>query len=164
MTIQDQIITSANSYGVDPALALAVAKQESGFRQSAIGTSGEVGVFQLMPTTAANLGVNPYDLGSNIDGGVKLLKQNLDAYGGDPVSALVAYNAGPKAVDSGLVPSSTQDYVNKIVGNVYGSSIFGGSLNADPLGGFDSNISGNGNSMWVLGLAAIAGLVLVMRG
>lgn len=161
MTIQDQIVASANSYGVDPALALAVAKQESGFRQSAIGTSGEVGVFQLMPTTAANLGVNPYDLGSNIDGGVKLLKQNLDAYGGDPVSALVAYNAGPKAVDSGLVPSSTQDYVNKIVGNVYGSSIFGGS---DPFSGIDSSLFGSSQSMWMVGLAAIAGLVLVMRG
>jgi soluble lytic murein transglycosylase-like protein len=157
MTIQDQIVAAANQYGVNPALALAVAKQESGFRQSAVGTSGEVGVFQIMPTTAAALGVNPLDLSSNIDGGVRLLKQNLDAYGGDPVAALVAYNAGPKAVDSRVIPSSTQDYVNSIVGSVYGSSIFGGG--SDPLG-----ISGGGgdSSLWLLGLVALVGVALVV--
>lgn len=154
MSIQDQITAAANSYGVDPALALAVANKESGFRQSAIGTSGEVGVFQLMPTTAANLGVNPYDLSSNIDGGVKLLKQNLDMYGGDPVSALAAYNAGPGAVNSGNIPSSTQDYVNSIVGSVYGGSIFG-----------DFGLSlGDGSTNWMLIGAMVVGLVLVMRG
>src|SRR5579859_4945990 len=155
MTIQDQIIASANNYGIDPALALAVAKQESGFRQSAVGTSGEVGVFQIMPTTAAALRINPLDLSSNIDGGVKLLKQNLDAYGGDPVAALVAYNAGPKAVDSGNIPPSTQDYVNSIVGSVYGGSIFGG-------GGGDSSLASLGDSgsgLLLLGVAALAGLV-----
>lgn len=120
-TVQDQIISSANSYGIDPNLALAVAKQESGFNQNAVSSAGAIGVFQLMPATAAGLGVNPNDLSSNIDGGVKYLSQLLGQYNGDTSLALAAYNAGPGNVAKygGIPPfAETQNYVATILGNV----------------------------------------------
>lgn len=122
--IIQQIQQTAQAYGVDPALAVQVARQESGFNQNARGAAGEIGIFQLMPATAADLGVNPYDLTQNIQGGVRYLKQLLNAFSGNVAQALAAYNAGPgrvgSAVESGsgwfsLIPSSTQSYVSKIL-------------------------------------------------
>ena len=111
-TVQQMIVQAAVAQGVDPNLALAVAQQESGFNQSAIGTSGEVGVFQLMPTTAQQLGVNPSDLQQNINGGVTYLKQQLDTFGGDPAFAAAAYNSGPNGnFDSAQVTN----YVNSVM-------------------------------------------------
>src|SRR4051794_987078 len=95
MTVQDQITAEALRQGISPELALAVARRESGFNQGARGTSGEVGVFQLMPATAAGLRVDPYDLGDNIRGGVSYLRQLLTTYGGNTETALQAYNGGP---------------------------------------------------------------------
>lgn len=100
MSIQSQIVDAANRYGVDPALALAVAKNESSFDQAAVSSKGAVGVFQLMPPTAADLGVNPYDAAQNIDGGVRYLSQMLGQFG-DPATAVAAYNMGPGAVGRG---------------------------------------------------------------
>jgi hypothetical protein len=111
---------TALRYGVDPALALAVAKQESGLNQSARSSAGAIGVMQLMPGTAADLGVNPSDLAQNVDGGVRYLRQQLDRFGGDPALALAAYNAGPGAVQryGGVPPySETQNYVTRILGS-----------------------------------------------
>lgn len=119
MTTQQMIIASANKYGVDPTLALAVAQQESGFNQNAKGAAGEIGVFQLMPNTASGLSVNPYDLESNIDGGIRYLKQQLTAFGGDPAFALAAYNAGP---NGNFDNPGTQKYVNTILTNAYGTT------------------------------------------
>ncbi len=109
------IAQTANQYGVPPALALAVAKQESGYNQSARGAAGEVGVFQLMPGTAAGLGVDPYDLAQNVQGGISYLGQMLQRYGGDEVKALWAYNAGPGNVAKGIEPASTRQYVTSIL-------------------------------------------------
>jgi soluble lytic murein transglycosylase-like protein len=122
--IQVLIVSTAQSYGVDPNLALAVAQRESNFNQAARGTRGEIGVFQLKPATAADLGVNPYDLVQNIQGGVRYLRQMLNLFGQDVSKALAAYNAGPgrvgSAVDSALnwfaaIPATTQQYVAKIL-------------------------------------------------
>src|ERR1035437_4250656 len=121
MTIQDQITATATAYGVDPSLALQVAQRESGLNQSAVGTSGEIGVFQLMPATAAGLGVNPANLTDNITGGVRYLAAMLAQFGGDTAKALAAYNWGPGNVSKAVaasgsdwmsaVPSSTLAYI-----------------------------------------------------
>jgi len=113
VSVEDQIRLTAATYGVPPDLALAVARAESGLDQSARGASGEVGVFQLMPSTAAGLGVNPYDLGENIAGGVRYLAEQLRRFG-SPELALAAYNSGPGRVASGSIPSSTAAYVSRV--------------------------------------------------
>lgn len=120
-TIQDQITATAIAKGVDPSLALAVANQESGFNQNAVSGAGAIGVFQLMPATAAGLGVDPNSLQGNIDGGVSYLAQLLNQYGGNQTLALAAYNAGPGNVAKyGGVPPfpETQNYVASILGSV----------------------------------------------
>lgn len=116
LSIPDQITAAANKYGVPPWLALAVATRESGLNQAARGTSGEIGVFQLMPTTASDLGVNPSDLSQNIDGGVKYLSQMFGKFG-DWFTALEAYNAGPGNVSRGTVVPAAQQYATAILGS-----------------------------------------------
>ena len=109
-----QILAAAPSYGVPPALALAVAQRESGLNQSAVGTSGEIGVFQLMPATAAQLGVNPADVGQNIDGGLQYLSQLYQQFG-DWGTALEAYNGGPGNVQRGTVSPAAQSYSSQVL-------------------------------------------------
>jgi hypothetical protein len=104
--------------GVDPNFALAIAEQESRFRQSARSAVGATGVMQLMPGTAAQLGVNPYDTRDNIRGGVKYIKQ-LQGMFGDRYDLIAAgYNAGPyrQSLQNGQIPNipETQDYVKKV--------------------------------------------------
>jgi hypothetical protein len=104
--------------GVDPNFALAIAEQESRFRQSARSPVGATGVMQLMPGTAAGLGVNPYDTRDNIRGGIKYIKQ-LQGMFGDRYDLIAAgYNAGPyrQSLQNGQIPNiaETQDYVRKV--------------------------------------------------
>ena len=114
--IRSLIVASASKYGVPSTIALAVAQQESGYNQGAIGSSGEVGVFQLMPGTAAELGVNPYNLQQNIDGGLAYLSQQYQTFGSWDL-ALAAYNAGPGSVVAGRIPTSTRSYVSAVLGS-----------------------------------------------
>lgn len=117
--IPQAIVTTANQYGVDPGLALSVGHAESNLDPTATSPKGAVGVMQLMPDTAAGLGVDPHDVHQNIIGGVKYLKQLSDKYGGDHRLVAAAYNAGPGAVDKhGGVPPfpETQAYVDKVAG------------------------------------------------
>ena len=117
--INGLISASANKYGLDPKLVSAVAQTESGYHADAVSGSGAVGVMQLMPETAAELGVNNvYDPAQNIDGGAKYLKQMLTTFNGDVSKAVAAYNAGPQAVKTynGVPPyAETQNYVNKVL-------------------------------------------------
>ena len=109
---------AAARYQVDPRLVAAVAQTESGGNQEAVSPAGAVGVMQLMPETAAGLGVNPYDKRQNIEGGAKYLRQMMDTFGGDVQKAVAAYNAGPQAVKeyNGIPPyRETKDYVNKVL-------------------------------------------------
>lgn len=110
---------SAKQHGVDPNLAIAVAKNESSFSANALSPAGAIGVMQLMPDTARGIGVkDPYDPRQNIDGGVRYLKQLLQSFGGNVEKAVAAYNAGPQAVNSyGGVPpyAETQNYVRKVM-------------------------------------------------
>jgi hypothetical protein len=110
------VASEAVKQGVDPVLALGVARQESGFRPDAVSPAGAVGPMQLMPDTARDLRVNPHDPVQNVRGGVAYLKQQLDRFG-DPKLAAAAYNAGPGAVrEHGGVPPypETQAYVASV--------------------------------------------------
>lgn len=114
-----KITNEATSQGLDPSFVLALAHQESGYNQNARSKAGAIGVMQLMPHTASDLGVDPTDVDQNIHGGVKYIKQLAQKYGGDPQKVAAAYNAGPGAVDKyGGVPpyAETQDYVKRVTG------------------------------------------------
>jgi len=118
-TYDDLISEHAANNGVQPALVRAVIQVESGFNPSAISVKGAMGLMQLMPDTAAELGVfKPFDPEENIRGGVTYLRRLLDRYDGNEELALAAYNAGPAAVDryGRRVPPyrETRNYVQKI--------------------------------------------------
>ncbi len=116
---------AAKKYNVNPALVKAVVQAESNFNPAAVSSVGALGLMQLMPATAAGLGVtNALDPAQNIEGGVKFLSQLLTHYNGNVRLAVAAYNAGPGAVDSynGVPPyQETQTYVNRVLG-YYNSS------------------------------------------
>jgi len=110
---------AAKRQDLDSALLRGVVQQESGFRPCAVSPKGAMGLMQLMPATASQMGVpNPFDPVANLDAGARFLKELLVRYGGDLSLALGAYNAGPAKVDAaGGVPEipETQDYLKKIL-------------------------------------------------
>jgi soluble lytic murein transglycosylase-like protein len=110
---------AARRHGLDPALVLAVVSVESGFEPGAVSPKGAQGLMQLMPRTAAALGVaDARDPEQNLDAGVRHLEALLRLYGGDLRRALAAYNAGEGAVERhGGVPPyrETRDYVRKVL-------------------------------------------------
>lgn len=109
--------SAARLHGLEPSLLQAVAWQESRGRMNAVSPKGAIGVMQLMPGTAAELGVRADDLADNIRGGALYLRRQLDRFGSVPL-ALAAYNAGPGAVIRyrGIPPyRETRDYVAKIM-------------------------------------------------
>jgi soluble lytic murein transglycosylase-like protein len=114
------IARAAGAAGVDPALVAAVARAESGFRADAGSPAGAQGLMQLMPSTAAGLGVTDvHDPAQSLNGGARYLRQQLDRFGGDVRLALAAYNAGPGAVTryGGVPPyEETQTYVTRVMG------------------------------------------------
>jgi soluble lytic murein transglycosylase-like protein len=117
----DQLIEqAAGRYGLDPAILHGLIQQESGFNPSSHSSAGALGLTQLMPGTAASLGVsNPLDPAQSIDGGARYLSRLLGQFGGNTVDALAAYNAGPGAVQryGGVPPyAETQSYVSKVLG------------------------------------------------
>ncbi len=120
---------AANSYGVSSIILKSIAKAESGFNPSAVSNAGAVGIMQLMPSTAAALGVsNSYDARENIMGGAKYISQLLSNYQGNISLALAAYNAGSANVDKygGIPPfTETQNYVKKVLSYMeeFGSAV-----------------------------------------
>lgn len=119
--------------GLPPGLPDAVAQVESGGRQygpdgSVITSSaGAIGEMQLMPGTAADLGVDPYDPAQNVQGGTAYLNQLYDQFGGDLNATLAAYNWGPGNVQRALqqgrpYPGSVQDYINAVLAAWDGSN------------------------------------------
>lgn len=120
-TAYDSLINEASAtYGVDAALIKSVIRAESGFNPNAESGVGAQGLMQLMPATAAELGVSDsLDPRDNIMGGTLYLSQLLGRYDGNPVLALAAYNAGMGRVDEyGGVPpyEETVTYITRISG------------------------------------------------
>lgn len=116
-----ELDAAARRHGIAPELLRAVAHRESGGRQEVVSRAGAAGVMQLMPGTAAELGVDARDRAQNIEGGARYLKMMLDRYGGNEEHALAAYNWGPGNVDAWLktgrgrngqpMPEETRAYV-----------------------------------------------------
>lgn len=113
-----EITAAARRHGIDPALLAGLVRQESNFDPSAGSPAGARGLTQLMPATAAGLGVSDVtDPAQALEGGARYLAQQLERFGGDVTLALAAYNAGPGAVQrhGGVPPyAETQSYVKKV--------------------------------------------------
>lgn len=115
--VKAAIVSQAIEMGIDPALALSIAKAESNFRMEARSAHGAVGIFQLMPSTAKKIGINPYSMTDNIKGGLKYYLMMYRMFGSVEL-ALAAYNAGPGNVKKyNAVPpfGETQRFVQKIM-------------------------------------------------
>ena len=109
---------AARKYGIPEDLFLRLVQQESGWNQGAVSAKGAVGLAQLMPATAARLGVDENDAQQNLEGGAHYLSMMYDRFGSWKL-ALAAYNAGPEAVDQygGIPPyEETKGYVVAILG------------------------------------------------
>jgi soluble lytic murein transglycosylase-like protein len=108
----------AGRHGIDPQLVRAVIEVESGFEPEAVSRAGAQGLMQIMPSTGQDLGLSaPFDPESNIEAGVRYLRQMIDQFGTVPL-ALAAYNAGPNAVKrhGGIPPyAETEHYVQKVL-------------------------------------------------
>ena len=114
----DIVADAAGAYGLDPHMIRAVMQTESGFNAMAVSPVGALGLMQLMPAVAAELGVtDPLDPRQNIMAGSRYLRQLLDAHDGNVRLALASYNAGPGNVAKyGAIPpfKETQNYVKKV--------------------------------------------------
>jgi hypothetical protein len=138
---------AATRNGVEPALLHGLIEQESGFDPSATSSAGAVGLTQLMPSTAASLGVTePLNPTQSIEGGARLLGELLRQFAGNTGDALAAYNAGAGAVQQygGIPPyPETEQYVTKVLANAeaYRQST-GASAAAAPAGALYTTAGG----------------------
>ncbi|HEY2477650.1 MAG TPA: lytic transglycosylase domain-containing protein [Solirubrobacterales bacterium] len=130
---QSLIEGACAKYGVEPALLAGLIEQESHFDPTVGSPAGAQGLTELMPETAASLGVtDPHDPAQSIEAGARLLSEKLAEFGGNTELALAAYNAGSGAVQqyNGIPPyPETQEYVKKVLGYAAGyAGAFGGAL------------------------------------
>lgn len=108
---------ASKTYGVDAGLLRAVIRAESNFRNESTSPKGAMGLMQIMPATAKDLGIqDAYDPRENIMGGARYLKSLLDRYGGDIPTALAAYNWGMGNVERSpeKLPRETRVYISRI--------------------------------------------------
>lgn len=114
---------TAQKYGLDPDMFVRQIQAESAFNPAAVSSAGAIGLGQLMPATAEELGVDPTNPVQNLEGAARYMRQQLDRFG-DPALALAAYNAGPSRVaKANGIPNitETQNYVAKILGGKGGT-------------------------------------------
>ena len=172
MTIPQLIVDAAQRHGVDPQLAVEVAVQESKLNPNAVSSAGAIGVMQLMPATAAKLGVNPNIVSENIDGGVRYLGQQLRRFG-DVAQALGAYNWGPHRVAPAVAefgadwlshaPAETRNYVARILGNLRTQWQKSPVVNAEAVVQTASALPANVSPLFLLALLAIIVYIGVNR-
>ena len=108
---------AADKYGLPRVLLRSMMAAESGFEAQAVSPKGAIGLMQLMPSTAQDLGADPYDPAQNVDAAARYLSGLLDKYHGGLRHALAAYNAGPAVVDkyNGIPPfRETINYIYRI--------------------------------------------------
>jgi soluble lytic murein transglycosylase-like protein len=108
---------AARKYGVESPLIMAVIQAESAGDPSATSRFGAQGLMQLMPETAAEMGVsNSFDTAQNIMAGARYLRQLLDRYQGDMKLALAAYNWGIGNLENqpGAMPKETKNYITRV--------------------------------------------------
>lgn len=116
--IYRDILRFSRKHSVDPLLIAVIIKVESNFKQEVLSNKGAIGLMQLMPETADELGVNPFDITSNLEGGIKHFSWLLKKYNGSLGLSLAAYNAGSGNLSKydGIPPfEETQKYVLKIL-------------------------------------------------
>ena len=117
--LEEALSAASRHYNVSPDLLRSVVRAESGFKADAVSTRGAQGLMQLMPKTAAQLGVrNAFDPVENLEGGARYLNQLLARYHNDLPTALAAYNAGPQRVEQyhGIPPfRETLSYVIRVL-------------------------------------------------
>ncbi len=117
-TYDHWIRAACRKHSLDPALVKAVIHAESQFDPQAVSPKGAMGLMQLDPNTARELGIkDPFNPKYNIDGGVRYLKDLLDTFEGDQKLALAAYNAGPTQVyrHNGVPPfKDTKKYLKRV--------------------------------------------------
>jgi hypothetical protein len=154
----------APNYGVPASLALAVAQKESGMNPNAVGSAGEIGLFQVKPSTAAQWGItNLYDPEANTQAGLSYLSQ-LYAEFGDWNLALEAYNGGPSHVSAGTVSSAATSYADSIlasIGDLF-SPVPTLQADASPSFGFDLTTPDGYLSGAAIAALALAGVGLVV--
>ncbi len=116
-TIDSHITEAASRYAVSKDLVVAVIEVESQFNTRAVSHRGAQGLMQLMPATAASLGVrDAFDPRDNIEGGVRHLRWLMDRFDHDVPTVLTAYNAGEKVVlKNQRVPRETREYVKRVM-------------------------------------------------
>ena len=118
-TIETHVKEAARRYAVSEDLVVAVIEVESQFNPNAVSRRGAQGLMQLMPATAASLGVrDPFDPGENIHGGVRHLAWLMERFDGDLPTVIAAYNAGEGAVAKNhrKPPSrETREYVKRVM-------------------------------------------------
>lgn len=120
----EPLVKAAAFAAISPALLEALVWQESRWRQGAVSPAGAIGLGQLMPGTARQLGVDPHDPAANLMGAARYLREQLDRFDNDVERALAAYNAGPGRVErAGGIPNiaETRAYVAAITGRLAGS-------------------------------------------
>jgi hypothetical protein len=122
---EDIVTTIAKQHGVNPRLALAIAKRESSVDPSAVGDSGKaIGMFQLHEAAAADMGLSPEDRSDpikNITAGIGYFKRQSDRFGGDVNKALMAYNGGAEHVEGGTMSPQAQAYASDVLADLSGS-------------------------------------------
>jgi soluble lytic murein transglycosylase-like protein len=118
--LAEMVDNAARKYGLPPAFVRAVVAVESGYRANAVSPKGAIGLMQLMPATARELGADPNIPEQNVDAGTRYLRDLLLKYDNHAYHALAAYNAGAGAVDKyhGVPPyRETQNYILNVLRN-----------------------------------------------